>query len=103
MVLDRKTFEEDNYSHVTMIEEVDDPELFLCPPYALGYSTGRKEWCRYLVDNLRDVTWKENAWSSLILDQEQKQVLKALVMSHKHPERVRSLSEQKGKGLVVLL
>ncbi|KAF5613304.1 TOB3 (member of AAA-ATPase family) [Fusarium subglutinans] len=103
VVLDRKTFEEDNYSHVTMIEEVDDPELFLCPPYALGYSTGRKEWCRYLVDNLRDVAWKENAWSSLILDQEQKQVLKALVMSHKHPERVRSLSEQKGKGLVVLL
>ncbi|KAF4416311.1 TOB3 (member of AAA-ATPase family) [Fusarium acutatum] len=103
VVLDRKTFEEDNYSHVTMIEEVDDPELFLCPPYALGYSTGRKEWCRYLVDNLKDVTWNENAWSSLILDQEQKQVLKALVMSHKHPERVRSLSEQKGKGLVVLL
>ncbi|TVY65298.1 ATPase family gene 2 protein [Fusarium oxysporum f. sp. cubense] len=103
VVLDRKTFEEDNYSHVTMIEEVEDPEIFLCPPYALGYSTGRKEWCRYLVDNLRDVSWKEDAWSSLILDQEQKKVLKALVMSHKHPERVRSQSEQKGKGLVVLL
>ncbi|RBR18192.1 hypothetical protein FVER53590_10179 [Fusarium verticillioides] len=98
VVLDRKTFEEDNYSHVTIIEEVDDPELFLCPPYALGYSTGRKEWCRYLVDNLKDVTWKENAWSSLILDQEQKQVLKALVMSHKHPERVRSLHGTPGSG-----
>ncbi|KAF4946772.1 hypothetical protein FGADI_10976 [Fusarium gaditjirri] len=76
IVLDRKTFEEDNYNIATRIEDTEDPEILLCPP---------------------------NAWSSLILDQEQKQVLRALVMSHKHPEKPRNQSEQKGKGLVVLL
>ncbi|KAG5799594.1 hypothetical protein H9Q69_001432 [Fusarium xylarioides] len=103
VVLDRKTFEEDNYSIATSIEKTEDPELLLCPPYVLGYSTSRNEWCRYLVDNLRDVSWNKNAWSSLILNPEEKQVLRALVMSHKHPEKARNQSEQKGKGLVVLL
>ncbi|KAF5709685.1 AAA family ATPase [Fusarium globosum] len=103
IVLDRKTFEEDNYNIATSIEDTEDPELLLCPPYVLGYSISRNEWCRYLVDNLRDVPWNKNAWSSLILDQEQKQVLRALVMSHKHPKKTRNQSEQKGKGLVVLL
>ncbi|KAF4339896.1 TOB3 (member of AAA-ATPase family) [Fusarium beomiforme] len=103
VVLDRTTFEEDNYNSVTTIEDLEDPELLLCPPYLLGYSMNRKEWCRYLVDNLKDVYWKDDAWSSLILEKQQKMVLRALVMSHKHPERVRNQSEQKGKGLVVLL
>jgi hypothetical protein len=103
IVLDRKTFEEDNFHSHIKIEEQEEPELILCPPYSVGYSLDRKEWCRYLVDNLEEVVWKEDAWSSLILDEGQKSILKALVTSHRYPENSRNQPEQKGKGLVILL
>ncbi|KAH6682238.1 P-loop containing nucleoside triphosphate hydrolase protein [Plectosphaerella plurivora] len=103
IVLDRKTFEEDNFDRHVKVQEQDEPELMLCPPYSIGFSLDRKEWCRYLVDNLREVTWKDDAWKSLILDEEEKTVLQALVTSHRYPGNARNQPEQKGKGLVILL
>lgn len=101
--MDRKTYEEENSNFATTIHEVEDPELFLMPPFLMGYSMDRKDWCRYLVDNIKDIAWKGDAWSSLILQPEQKSVLEALVMSHEYPSNARNHPEQKGKGLVVLL
>ncbi|KAH7140403.1 P-loop containing nucleoside triphosphate hydrolase protein [Dactylonectria estremocensis] len=103
IVLDRKTFEEDNFQSHIKIQEQEQPEIMLCPPYSVGYSLDRKEWCRYLVENLREVAWKNDAWSSLILDDGQKSILEALVTSHRYPENSRNQPEQKGKGLVILL
>lgn len=78
-------------------------ELILCPPYALGYSLSRKDWCRFFVDRMDWVHWKQNMWDSLILSQTQKTVLQALVTSHSFPDNARDQPEQKGKGLVILL
>jgi hypothetical protein len=103
VVLDRKTFEEDNFDRHVKVTEQDDPELVLCPPYAIGFSLDRKEWCRYLADGLREVAWKDDAWKALILDEEEKTVLQALVTSHRYPGNARNQPEQKGKGLVILL
>ncbi len=69
----------------------------------IGYSLAKKEWCRFLVQNLRPVNWKDDAWDKLILEEEQKLVLQALVTSHSYPENARDQPEQKGKGLVILL
>jgi hypothetical protein len=69
----------------------------------MGYSMDRKDWCRFLVDNIHDISWKEDMWESLILEQEQKTLLQALVTSHIYPEDTRNQPEQKGKGLVILL
>jgi SpoVK/Ycf46/Vps4 family AAA+-type ATPase len=49
------------------------------------------------------VQWKKNVWDSLILKDEQKEVVQALVSSHQYPEDARNQPEQKGRGLVVLL
>ncbi|KAF5011048.1 hypothetical protein FDECE_2855 [Fusarium decemcellulare] len=103
VVLDRKTFEEDNFGSHVKIQEEDDPEVMLCPPYSVGFSMDRKEWCRYLIDNLREVAWKEDVWPSLVLNHEEKSILEALVKSHRYPENSRNQPEQKGKGLVILL
>lgn len=75
----------------------------LCPPYAMGYSISRKEWCQFLVDNTSDVQWKQDVWKNLILSTPQKDVLEALVTSHHFPDNARDQPEQKGKGLVILL
>ncbi|GKU07137.1 hypothetical protein FLAG1_10621 [Fusarium langsethiae] len=103
IILDRKTFEEENSNSATAIHQVEDPELFLMPPFLMGYSLDRKDWCRYLVDNIKDVIWKSDAWSSLMLQPEQKSILEALVLSHEYPSNARNQPEQKGRGLVVLL
>ncbi len=102
MVIDRKTFQEDEYSNQVDIKVVR-PEPLLCPPSAIGYSLSRKDWCRFLVDNIAAVRWKEDVWDSLILGDEQKTILRGLVTSHEYPDNARNQPEQKGKGLVILL
>ncbi|KAI0450359.1 P-loop containing nucleoside triphosphate hydrolase protein [Xylaria acuta] len=102
VVLDKATFQEDYSSKTPRIIKAN-PELVLCPPFAIGYSLAKKEWCRFLVQNLRPVQWKPDAWEKLILEEEQKLVLQALVTSHSYPENARDQPEQKGKGLVILL
>lgn len=95
-------FHDDQYGNQVPIK-VMEPDPLLCPPYAYGYSLSRKDWCRFFVDLMDDVKWKQGVWDSLILDSEQKLVLQALVTSHEFPDNARDEPEQKGKGLVVLL
>ncbi|KAL2060901.1 hypothetical protein VTL71DRAFT_8953 [Oculimacula yallundae] len=78
-----------------------DPRL--CPSYVYGYSLEKKEWCKFFVDSLSDVNWKENAMESLILPDPQKRLLKGLISGHEYPERARDETKLKGKGLVILL
>ncbi|TGJ79950.1 hypothetical protein E0Z10_g8819 [Xylaria hypoxylon] len=102
VVIDKATFQEDNSSKTPGIAKAE-PEPMFCPPFVIGYSLAKKEWCRFLVTNLSPVKWKDDAWEKLILEDEQKLVLQALVTSHSYPENARDQPEQKGKGLVVLL
>lgn len=102
VVLDRKMFHDDQYGDQVPIK-VMKPDPLLCPPYAYGYSLSRKDWCRFFVDLMDDVKWKDGVWDSLILAPQQKLVLQALVTSHEFPDNARDEPEQKGKGLVVLL
>ncbi|KAI0540401.1 P-loop containing nucleoside triphosphate hydrolase protein [Xylaria digitata] len=102
VVIDKATFQEDHASKTPGIVRAE-PEPMFCPPFVIGYSLAKKEWCRFLVTNLSPVKWKDDAWDKLILEEEQKLVLQALVTSHSYPENARDQPEQKGKGLVVLL
>ncbi|KAI3321547.1 P-loop containing nucleoside triphosphate hydrolase protein [Xylariaceae sp. AK1471] len=102
VVLDKATFKQDYASKSPEITKAKS-EPMLCPPFAIGYSLAKKEWCRFLVQNLSPVQWKDDAWDELILEEEQKLVLQALVTSHSYPENARDQPEQKGKGLVILL
>ena len=69
----------------------------------LGFSCARKDWCRYYVTNLASVSWKPNAFDSLILPTSQLRLIRALVTSHTFPTSARDEEQQKGKGLVCLL
>lgn len=106
MVLDQKTFKEENYSESVTVNLADVNEKsnrMLCPPYTHGFSLARKDWCRLYIDNISDIDWNKSMLENLILPEERKSVLEALVFSHGFPDRVREEMKQKGKGLVVLL
>ncbi|KAJ5587306.1 ATPase AAA-type core [Penicillium hispanicum] len=102
VILDRKTFQEDQFSNGSSIQS-KTPEPLLCPPFEYGFSLSRKEWGRYFVDKIRDVEWREDVWDSLIIHDRQKLVLRSLVTSHTFPEDARDQMKQKGRGLVILL
>ncbi|THY31303.1 P-loop containing nucleoside triphosphate hydrolase protein [Aureobasidium pullulans] len=103
VIIDRKTFEQDHPSGIISKRSFESLDTALCPPYVLGYSCSRKNWCRYYVTNLREVPWKTNAFNELILPQSQLNLVRALVTSHNFPTDARDEEQQKGKGLVCLL
>ena len=104
VVIDRKTFQEDN--HLSQVGIKPDPETInkmLCPPFVYGFSLARKEWCRFYLTLIREINWKKNRFDSLVMNDSQKKLLQALVSSHAFPDNPRDHMEQKGKGLVILL
>ncbi|KAI1461859.1 P-loop containing nucleoside triphosphate hydrolase protein [Annulohypoxylon moriforme] len=104
VVLDRKTFGEEQPLGNARVKRIDtDCEPLHCPPYTHGYSLGRKQWCRFFVDNISEVKWSSKAWDSLILPDKEKHLLRALISSHAYSRKPRDSMKQKGKGLVVLL
>ncbi|KAI1088335.1 P-loop containing nucleoside triphosphate hydrolase protein [Rostrohypoxylon terebratum] len=102
VVLDRKTFGEEQPLGKARVKRMD-PNPMHCPPFTLGYSLGRKQWCRFFVDCINDVKWNQNAWDSLMLQEKEKHLLRALISSHAYSEKPRDSMQQKGKGLVILL
>ncbi|KAK1834043.1 P-loop containing nucleoside triphosphate hydrolase protein [Podospora conica] len=103
IVLDRALCEKETYLEKTNIKATATVDPMLCAPYAFGYSPTKKEWAKYYVDQIAEIEWKPSPWDSLMLPQEQKRVLKALVECHNFPSNPHEEAEQKGKGLVILL
>lgn len=103
LILDRKSFHEDMWCEHEFGVEEGKVDTLLCPPYTYAFSIAHKRWCRPLVDELTDVSWKQNVWDSLVISDSERQVLRALITSHDYPEDARDQTQLKGKGLVILL
>ncbi|KAJ5370880.1 ATPase AAA-type core, partial [Penicillium cataractarum] len=102
VVVDRKTFQQEQISNAVSVQ-AQEVDPLLCPPYEYGFSLARKEWAKFMIDCIDEITWAENVWDSLIVGDRQKLVLQSLVTSHLYPDDARDQMRQKGKGLVVLL
>ncbi|KAJ1324722.1 NTP/NDP exchange transporter [Microdochium nivale] len=124
VILDRKTFAEEQPLGAAKVRRIardcdcnDEAghhagqgvpgiDSLYCPPFTMGFSLARKEWCRFYIDKIRDCEWKDErlSWESLVLGEKQKLVLRSLVQSHEFgSDTARDQVAQKGKGLVVLL
>ncbi|KAF2736868.1 P-loop containing nucleoside triphosphate hydrolase protein [Polyplosphaeria fusca] len=104
VVIDRKTFQEDNeLSQIAISVCPEQLDKTTCPPFVIGYSLAIKEWCRFYIPHIENVSWNDKSLESLVMKKDQKSLLHALVSSHHFPENPRDASKQKGKGLVILL
>jgi len=86
-------------------EQPLDSELILCTWVVWGFSFQSKLWCQYHVDNLVDVDFHKKSFDRLVLREDYKTILKAMVAQHftQGQHRFQDLVAGKGQGLNILL
>lgn len=87
------------------IPEFSDEEYLVASPVVLGFAFAEKLWLEFTVSGVAEIQWNESAYDSLVLEKKTKDIIKALVESHKyHPaQSIDDVIQGKGKGLVAVL
>jgi hypothetical protein len=82
--------------------EFSDEEYLIASPVVLGFAFAEKLWLEFTVSGVKEIQWNENAYQSLVLEPKTKDIVKALVESHKYhaAESIDDVIQGKGKGLV---
>ncbi|RKF81521.1 hypothetical protein GcC1_025002 [Golovinomyces cichoracearum] len=82
-----------------------DEEYLIASPVVLGFAFAEKLWLEFTVRGIKDIIWNDGAYDSLVLEDNTKSIVKALVESHKyHPAKnIDDVIQGKGKGLVAVL
>ncbi|EKG14050.1 ATPase AAA+ type core [Macrophomina phaseolina MS6] len=88
-----------------MKQEFSEEELLIASPVVLGFAFSEKRWMEFSLSGICDIEWNEGAFESLVLPENQKSIVKALVSSHKFhaAETIDDVVQGKGKGLVFVL
>ena len=89
----------------TECEQPLDSELILCGYLVWGFSFRSKLWRQYHVDDLIDVDFHKKSFDRLVLRDDYKAILKAMVAQHltQRQDRFQDLVSGKGQGLNILL
>ncbi|KAF7515089.1 hypothetical protein G7054_g14766 [Neopestalotiopsis clavispora] len=86
-------------------QQLSDEDHLIASPVVLGFAFNEKLWVELSVSGVKEITWNESAYESLVLQPKTKDVVKALVESHKHhaAKNIDDVIQGKGKGLVFVL
>ncbi|KAL4892435.1 hypothetical protein BDV59DRAFT_41869 [Aspergillus ambiguus] len=95
------------------MDAVEDPaqkdfteeELLIASPVVLGFAFSEKLWLEFSISGISEIEWNEDAFDSLVLPDNQKSIVKALVESHTFcaAQNIDDVIQGKGKGLVAVL
>lgn len=112
-MLDPKIFDQvlPNNDHVPVIrnrlrrENMTDEHRLMMNPVVYGFSLGDKMWGSFAVTHLKDVEWNDQVINALVLPQDQKDFVRALVRTHGLSGNggFDDFVRDKGKGLIGLL
>ncbi|KAK2001937.1 hypothetical protein LX36DRAFT_678660 [Colletotrichum falcatum] len=82
-----------------------EEDYLIASPIVLGFSFSEKLWLEFTVSGIEEIQWSDSAYESLVLEPKQKDIVKALVESHKYhaAESIDDVIQGKGKGLVAVL
>lgn len=85
--------------------EFSEEELLIASPVVLGFAFSEKLWLEFTVSGINDIDWNEGAFDSLVLPDNQKSIVKALVESHtfQASRNIDDVIQGKGRGLVAVL
>ncbi|KAK4207537.1 P-loop containing nucleoside triphosphate hydrolase protein [Rhypophila decipiens] len=77
--------------------------LLLLPSKILGFGLHDKKWKSLLVKHMHPVRWNKRAFEKLVLDNQKKELIEAMVTIHMNSNMSTDVIEGKGKGLIILL
>ncbi|KAK4553771.1 hypothetical protein LTR86_009269 [Recurvomyces mirabilis] len=82
-----------------------EEELLLTSPVVLGFSFSDKLWLEFSISGVKEIEYNDQAFESLVLPDNQKEIVRALVESHKFhaAKTIDDVVQGKGKGLVSVL
>ncbi|KAI9862802.1 MAG: hypothetical protein M1824_000932 [Vezdaea acicularis] len=86
------------------ITALSERDTMLCSPFVLGFSLQNKKWCRFFIDMVKPVELNTQAFSQLVMDQEKKELVLAMVEAHVDEDNeFDDIIQGKGKSLIMLL
>lgn len=82
-----------------------EEQLLLTSPVVLGFAFSEKLWLEFSLSGVRDISYNDEAFDSLVLEGDKKSTVRALVESHRfHAARtIDDVVQGKGRGLVFVL
>jgi hypothetical protein len=79
-------------------------QLILCTPLIRGYALKTKRWLQFFVDSVCEIRWNNNAFESLVLPEDQKELILSFAESQiLYKQKFDDFVEGKGKGIIMLL
>ncbi|KAH6660843.1 hypothetical protein BKA67DRAFT_510002 [Truncatella angustata] len=95
--------ENDDKNAVT--RDFGEEEYLIASPVVLGFAFAEKLWLELSVSGVKEISWNDSAYDSLVLEPKTKDIVRALVESHKYhaAESIDDVIQGKGKGLVFVL
>jgi hypothetical protein len=86
--------------------ELTDEDYLIASPVLLGWAFNEKLWLEFPVETVEEITWNDKAFDSLVLPEDQKAIVRALVESHTASTGSNTIDDivaGKGRGLVSVL
>lgn len=80
---------------------IADADLYRTYPFLYGFSFAAKKWGRMAVSKLSHIKWRDDAFDYLVLEEDRKQLVQALVRSH--TGTFSDIIDGKGGGVIFLL
>lgn len=81
-----------------------EEQLLVTSPMVRGYALRNKRWMEFFVDDVGDVEFDEQAFSSLVLPGDKKELILAFAQSQaRYKDAFDDVISGKGKGIIVLL
>ncbi|KAI3661104.1 hypothetical protein MP638_000441 [Amoeboaphelidium occidentale] len=87
---------------LTLFKTVPDSFLPYCLPVVIGFSFINKTWGQVLVDLCSAIKFNQNAFDMLVMAEERKEMIKALITTHEQTT-FSSVIQGKGEGICLLL
>ena len=85
-------------------QPLTEEQLLICVPFVRGFLLRRKQWAKFCVQEVQDIAWNEEAFDSLVLPSNEKDLLLAFAEGQANPNnKFDDFIKGKGKGIVMLL
>jgi hypothetical protein len=79
-------------------------QLILTTPLVRGYALKTKKWLQFFVDTVSEIAWNNDAFASLVLPEDQKELILAFAESQiQYKQKFDDFVSGKGKGIIMLL